>query len=89
MTTDKGAEMEPGAEGEPVTFGEAIHRTLHEQRHGRTILLITHRMHTLEIADRIVVIDEGRVAASGTHAELMNAPRLYAELFALQSRAYQ
>jgi ATP-binding cassette subfamily B protein/subfamily B ATP-binding cassette protein MsbA len=57
-----------------------VHRTLHELRHDRTILLITHRLHTLEIADRIVVLDEGRVAATGTHAELMKSCAMYQRL---------
>jgi ATP-binding cassette, subfamily B, bacterial MsbA len=57
-----------------------LHRTMHELRHGRTIFLITHRLHTLEIADRIVVLDEGRVAAMGTHTELMKTCSIYQRL---------
>jgi subfamily B ATP-binding cassette protein MsbA len=63
-----------------------IHRTMHEQRHGRTIFLITHRLHTLEIADRIVVLDEGRVASTGTHAELMKTCPIYQRLNDMQQQ---
>jgi ATP-binding cassette subfamily B protein len=55
---------------------------------GRTVVLISHRFSTVKSADRIYVIDEGRIAASGTHDELMAAQGLYAELFTLQASAY-
>jgi ATP-binding cassette subfamily B protein/subfamily B ATP-binding cassette protein MsbA len=63
-----------------------IHRTMHELRHGRTILIITHRLHTLEIADRIVVLDEGRVADCGTHLELMKRCPIYQRLNEVQQQ---
>jgi ATP-binding cassette subfamily B protein len=49
---------------------EAIHRHLRSVLHGRTTILIAHRVSTLHLADRIVVLDAGRVVAEGTQEEL-------------------
>jgi subfamily B ATP-binding cassette protein MsbA len=54
---------------------------------GRTSLVIAHRLSTIERADRIVVIDAGRVVESGTHAALLAAGGLYARLHSLQFRS--
>lgn len=48
-----------------------IHEVLREFVKGRTVFLITHKLHTLEIASRIVVMDAGRIVDVGTHAELV------------------
>jgi ATP-binding cassette subfamily B protein len=53
-----------------------------------TTLVIAHRLSTVQNADRIVVIDEGRVVAEGTHAELMQSSPLYSRLATLQLQAY-
>ena len=52
-----------------------IHAALREVMRGRTTLIIAHRRSTLNLADRIVVLDQGRVADSGTHEELRSAAR--------------
>jgi ATP-binding cassette subfamily B protein len=57
--------------------------------HGTVTLLVSHRFSTVRMADLIVVLDGGRVLESGSHAELMAAGGLYAELYRLQSRAYR
>ncbi|WP_317416533.1 ABC transporter ATP-binding protein [Thermophilibacter provencensis] len=54
---------------------------------GRTVLVIAHRLRTVAGADQIVVLDGGRVAEQGTHAELMAAGGLYARLAGIQRKS--
>src|SRR5206468_2336292 len=61
---------------------EEIHATLRRLLDGRTTLLVAHRRSTLRLADRIVVVDKGRVVDSGSHAELMADSPLYRTLLA-------
>src|SRR5207302_1838339 len=61
---------------------EEIHATLRRLLQGRTTLLIAHRRSTLRLADRIAVVDGGRVADIGTHEELMARSVLYRRLLA-------
>ncbi|WP_417619468.1 ABC transporter ATP-binding protein [Oceanihabitans sediminis] len=55
----------------------------------KTSVIISHRFSTVRQADRILVLEEGRVLEFGTHQELMNNKSLYAELFTLQAEGYQ
>jgi ATP-binding cassette subfamily B protein len=56
---------------------------------GGITLFVSHRFSTVRMADLIVVMEGGRVVASGSHAELMARGGLYAELYELQARAYR
>ncbi len=63
----------------------AIQRSLTRAAAGRTTLVIAHRLSTIRHADRIVVLDEGRVVEAGSHEELVAARGLYARLWAVQT----
>ena len=51
---------------------------------GRTVLLMTHRLRAAQVADRVIVLAEGRVVEAGRHAELLHAGGLYARLWRIQ-----
>jgi subfamily B ATP-binding cassette protein MsbA len=63
-----------------------IQQALEELMRNRTTLVIAHRLSTVENADRIVVLDRGRVVETGTHASLLAAEGAYANLYRLQFR---
>jgi ATP-binding cassette subfamily B protein len=59
------------------------------QRTGAVTILVSHRFSTVRMADLILVVDGGRIAEAGDHTSLLRAGGLYAELYALQARAYR
>jgi subfamily B ATP-binding cassette protein MsbA len=61
-----------------------VQTALAELLRGRTTLVIAHRLSTIERADRILVMDEGRIVESGTHASLLSAGGVYAALHRMQ-----
>jgi ATP-binding cassette subfamily B protein len=63
---------------------QAVQQALERLSHGRTTLVVAHRLATVRRADRILVLDQGRIVASGTHEALVRDGGLYARLAALQ-----
>jgi ATP-binding cassette subfamily B protein len=59
-----------------------IHDGLKQLMKGRTTLIIAHRLSTISLADRVLLMDGGRIVADGTHAELMESVPLYGEVLA-------
>ncbi len=65
-----------------VQVEQTIHAGLKVQMEGRTTLIIAHRLSTISLADRVVLLDQHKVVADGTHAELLATTPLYAEVLA-------
>jgi ATP-binding cassette subfamily B protein len=59
-----------------------IREALHQVMEGRTTIVIAHRPATIALADRVVVLDGGRVVAEGTHAQLLVSSAAYRDILA-------
>ncbi len=65
-----------------VQVEQEIHAGLRSLFAGRTTLIVAHRLSTISLADRVVLLDGGRIVADGTHKELLASTPLYAEVLA-------
>ncbi|HUE07716.1 MAG TPA: ABC transporter ATP-binding protein [Acidimicrobiales bacterium] len=65
-----------------VKVEQRIHGALRVLMEGRTTLIIAHRLSTISLADRVILLDRGRIVADGTHAELLATTPLYSEVLA-------
>lgn len=61
-----------------------LQRALEKMQNGRTSFIVAHRLSTIKNADKIVVMDNGRIVESGTHDELLKLDKVYAELYKSQ-----
>jgi len=79
---------EPTGSLDPLAEAE-LFRHFRRAIQGRSAILISHRFSTVQMADYIYVLDQGRVVESGTHSELLTRNGLYARLYLAQAAPYQ
>jgi ATP-binding cassette, subfamily B, bacterial len=65
-----------------VQVEQEIHEALRVLMEGRTTLIVAHRLSTIGLADRVVLLDQGRIVADGTHGQLLKTTPLYVEVLA-------
>lgn len=78
---------EPTAAIDPIEESR-IYKKFIEISAGKTAIIVTHRLGSTKIADRVIVMDKGRIAAMGSHDELMMKCDLYRKMFNLQAEWY-
>lgn len=79
---------EPSAALDPIS-AKQMQDELFELVNNRTMLLISHDMSVTKCVDRILFLDTGRVAAHGTHEELMRQNKIYSEFYECQAKKYR
>ena len=66
----------------------AIQENLFHLMKGKTVIAIAHRLSTIAQLDRLIVLDDGAIVESGSHAELVDNSAIYADLWARQSGGF-
>ena len=66
----------------------AIQESLYSLMQGKTVIAIAHRLSTIAAMDRLIVLDNGRIAETATHAELLRREGIYASLWQRQSGGF-
>ena len=79
---------EPSANLDPVAEYQ-LNRAMLEAARDKTVIFISHRLSTTVQADKIYVMEQGRIIESGPHSELMAADGTYAYMFRLQAEKYK
>lgn len=79
---------EPSSALDPVSEA-ALNEILINRCPGKTVIFISHRLSTTRKADRIILLDDGRIAEEGTHKELMELNGKYAAMFTMQAENYR
>ena len=78
---------EPTASIDPIEETK-LYKKFKEMSYGKTSIIVTHRLGSAKIADKIVVLDKGRITQIGTHDDLINIDGKYKELYSTQSKWY-
>lgn len=79
---------EPSSALDPIAEYN-MYKNMMEMSSDKTVIFISHRLSSARVADRIYLMNEGTVAETGTHDELMNKNGIYADMFRLQAQNYQ
>ena len=66
-----------------------VYRQFLDLSEGKTVVLVSHRLGSARLADRVVLLDEGRIVEQGTHDELVESGGRYAELYEMQAEWYR
>lgn len=79
---------EPTAAIDPLHEAQ-IYRKFADITNGKTVIIVTHRLSSVQFADKIVVLKSGEIVESGTHKELLRKNGIYADMFRAQSEWYK